>query len=338
MNKPNFTEISIYVDPNKPVDLQNKAFVEKLLHMFDGDEFVQKVVDFFARGIGGKIFQNYVRYALLSLNRGEKLVHTYAEDISNLRSYLDVGCAYGGAPIAMAKQGVERCVGIEYDGRLLTLAETLARRESVMDRIHFECRDITSYADVEHLGTFNLITCIDVLEHVLNPKAAIVNLARLTNADGGTLVVDVPNPNSHVLVTEDPHHHLFGSILLPREDAIRAFEDEFPGNKRYTVGYFHELDWYIEHLRSAGCSVDVTDKFDTSETAARETRNRQLGLKAKFEAISTAWPLWRRDLISEALDNFLRQAERNSGLITTDPQQFQLQYALPVYHLRCQHA
>lgn len=296
--------------------------------------YAEKVVAFFIKGIHRPMFSHYVRYALGSLARGEKLVKLYASDDAAVASYLDVGCAYGGAPIAMARRGVPRAVGFEYDGRLLGLAKTLAAEQGVSDRVKFVAGDLTCAGDVAPLGRFDLVTCIDVLEHVLDPEAAIANLATLA-ADGGTVVVDVPNPRSYELVEKDPHHHLFGSVLLERDDAIRAFEDESPGNKRYTVGYFHPLEWYVERLERAGFAVDLMDTPAVTPEAVADSLDRLGALRAGLDEISAGWPAWRTELVTAALDRFFDDAGDYRALADRDPRSFQERHAVPVYHLRC---
>ena len=299
----------------------------------DAQTFGEEVVLHFIGGVHRPMFQHYVRYALSSKERGAALVQRYSVG-TDIRAYLDVGCAYGGCPIAMAVQGVPRAVGIEIDSRLLKLARSLAKHENVADSVDLRHGDLTKEADIVSLGTFDLVTCLDVLEHVLEPRTAIKHLARLTEP-GGTLVVDVPNLYSHARIRQDPHHKIFGSVLLNRDDAIRVFEDWGGHRKHYGVGYFYPLEWYIGELSKVGFEVEVLDKPSDSPEDVRNTLHGLHGLRDELTSASTNWPQWRTKLVSTALDAFFAQMPDLRASAEDDPAQFQLRHAVETYHLKC---
>lgn len=302
--------------------------------------FASEVLDFYARGIDSALFQNYVRYALNSLYRGAKVASDLSRSDLKANRYLDVGCAYGGCPIVMAETGAAgESVGIEYEERLLELARTLASERNVSDRVTFHAADITSKHSVAALGKFDLITCLDVLEHVLDPEAAIVCLAGLL-ADGGTLRVDIPNKFAIQQIKSDPHHHLFGSILLSREDAIRVFERAFPGNKRYTVGYFHSLEWYVERFSLAGLSTSSMDITPIRPDSVREVCDAADELVSEYEFKVTAerWDPWRIDCVRTSLLAYralLQGDATNVSQGSMSVERFLLKYSVPVFHFRC---
>jgi SAM-dependent methyltransferase len=325
----------------------NRVFAGKLidkakadsLYDEEGTTYIEDVIAFFSGGIKGKLFQHYVRYALNSLYRGAKLAREHLKDANVVNRYLDVGCAYGGCPVAMAEALAGECVGIEYEAKLLVLARKLARERKLSHRVTFHNSDITKYDEVCNLGFFDLITCMDVLEHVLDPEAAITSLVKLMS-DNAILRVDIPNMYSFQSITSDPHHHLFGNILLSREDAMKVFEHEFPGNKRYTVGFFYPLEWYLNKFNQTGVSVEILDKVECDEARVLRTEfemdrlSDSLIQKLKDEN----WPMWRKDLISNAITNVLSQVKADASCLVSGSLtslQFQLRYSVPVYHLKC---
>jgi 2-polyprenyl-3-methyl-5-hydroxy-6-metoxy-1,4-benzoquinol methylase len=325
----------------------NRVFAKKLIDRArqaslsdDGSTtYIEDVIGFFSGGIKGKLFQNYVRYALNSLYRGAKLARDYMEDTRVINRYLDVGCAYGGCPVAMAEAHVGECVGIEFDARLLLLAKKLAAERHLSHRVTFYNCDITKYDEAYTLGSFDLITCIDVLEHVLDPEAAITSLVKLMG-ENSVLKVDVPNMYSFQLINCDPHHHLFGNTLLSRNDAMKVFENEFPGNKRYTVGYLYPLEWYLDKFKKKGVSVEVMDKVVSDEAGVLRTQSEMFRLSdALMEKVRAEnWPNWRKDLIANAVRKVISQVKMDaSGLASGNltSVQFQLRYSVPVYHLKC---
>ena len=125
-------------------------------------------------------------------------------------------------------------------------------------------------------------------------------------------------------------------MLLSREDAIRVFEASFPENKRYTVGYFYPLQWYLDELKSAGFEVEILDEVVAQGTPWKQMVDRQQDLSNRLEDIAGGdnWPEWRKTLIGEHLDSHLSRFESDMKTMT-DRTALMLRYGVAVYHLRC---
>ncbi|MHC4946376.1 MAG: class I SAM-dependent methyltransferase, partial [Planctomycetota bacterium] len=95
--------------------------------------------------------------------------------------YLDVGCGFGGYPCAFAKEGMEAC-GIEIDPVRVGLSRANCRDHGLSGCIF----DLSVLEEnlVDRLGKFDLITCMDVIEHVLDVPGALENLLSLLNKRG----------------------------------------------------------------------------------------------------------------------------------------------------------
>lgn len=160
--------------------------------------------------------------------------------------YLDVGCGFGGYPCAFAKAGMES-YGIEIDPVRIELSKANLKDHGLPDRIF----DLSILDDglPERLGRFDLITCMDVIEHVLDVPKAMENLAGLLNP-GGALLLEIPNKDSIAFVTSDGHFNLFGITQLPRNDAIEYHKANFSFD--YDVGYYRPLDFYVRFFESKG--------------------------------------------------------------------------------------
>ena len=104
------------------------------------------------------------------------------------RRILDVGCASGALGGALkARQPVE-VVGIEIQADYAEDARARIDRVVVADAEELAKRD-----DLEaELGTFDCLIAADVLEHLVDPWAALRAYAGLLSP-GGTAVVSVPN-------------------------------------------------------------------------------------------------------------------------------------------------
>jgi 2-polyprenyl-6-hydroxyphenyl methylase/3-demethylubiquinone-9 3-methyltransferase len=126
------------------------------------------------------------------------------------KAVLDVGCGGGILAEAMAAQGA-RVTGIDLSDKALGVAK-LHRLES---GIAVEYRLIAAEAlALEAAGTYDVVTCMEILEHVPEPASTIAACAQLARPGG--LVV-------FATINRSPKSYLFAVIgaeyilrLLPR--------------------------------------------------------------------------------------------------------------------------
>jgi 2-polyprenyl-6-hydroxyphenyl methylase / 3-demethylubiquinone-9 3-methyltransferase len=110
-----------------------------------------------------------------------------AAGLSDARA-LDVGCGGGILAEAMARGGA-RVLGIDLSKAVLDVAELHALESNVT----VEYRAIAAEdLALEQPGAFDLVTCMEMLEHVPDPKASITALAALVRP-GGSVVVSTLN-------------------------------------------------------------------------------------------------------------------------------------------------
>jgi len=106
---------------------------------------------------------------------------------------LDVGCGGGLLSEAMAREGA-RVLGLDLSPELIDIAK-LHRLESmqggaILD-LDYRVQAVESLADAEP-GTFDAITCMEMLEHVPEPGSILEACARLLKP-GGCLFVSTIN-------------------------------------------------------------------------------------------------------------------------------------------------
>jgi len=235
-----------------------------------------------------------------------KLVQNLTE-IAGKR-HLDIGCAYGGTIIAFAQAGAES-IGIDIDDTLLDLARVnLSDHPGIC--VKLLRRDITMPSDTADLGQFDIITCENVLEHVLNVPATISHIAALLKP-GGWLYLTIPNGSSDIEICKDGHYGLFGITLLSREDAIAYYTAaNFSGN--YDVGYFLSYDDYTSMLAENGVQIKLVDDIQVSNKAVAELRKRVLSLHDEFEVqrASGRIPTAISDRMAIALKDHISKFER----------------------------
>ncbi|MFH0957217.1 MAG: methyltransferase domain-containing protein [Pseudomonadota bacterium] len=201
---------------------------------------------------GGKnfpMYETYVNYALTTNERGDALAHFLSPYIQfRDKSYLDIGTAYGGYLVAFAKRGCRPHLGIEINEELIELCKLNLMENKVIPD-HVLQQDICEPLPANlRERKFDLITCTDVLEHVLDFPRILENLKTLL-ADRGHLYLEIPNRYHVKNVISDPHFGLFGITLFEREDAIAYFKYLRAGD--YLVADYHDLDCYISFFPEA---------------------------------------------------------------------------------------
>jgi 2-polyprenyl-6-hydroxyphenyl methylase/3-demethylubiquinone-9 3-methyltransferase len=107
------------------------------------------------------------------------------------RDVLDVGCGGGILAESMARRGA-RVTGIDLSDKALSVAE-LHLHESKLD-IRYEKSSIEDYA-----GAFDVVTCMELLEHVPDPASMVASCARLTRPGGHVFFSTINrNPKSYL--------------------------------------------------------------------------------------------------------------------------------------------
>ena len=126
------------------------------------------------------------------------------------KDVLDVGCGGGILAEAMAQRGA-RVTGIDLSEKALRVAE-LHLHESKLDIIYRKA--MAEEFAAEHAGAFDVVTCMELLEHVPQPESMVAACARLARP-GGTVFFSTINRN--------PKAYLFAVIgaeyilkLLPK--------------------------------------------------------------------------------------------------------------------------
>ena len=112
------------------------------------------------------------------------------------RQVLDVGCGGGILSEAMAAAGA-RVTGIDMGEAPLAVAR-LHQLESGIE-VDYQKSTAEDFADA-HAGTFDVVTCLEMLEHVPDPASVIAACARLARDDGTIFFSTINrNPKSWLL-------------------------------------------------------------------------------------------------------------------------------------------
>lgn len=152
-------------------------------------------------------------YALSGVDRGKYyLKHIPPSKSVAGADVLDFGCGEGGHSVAFAEAGAN-VVGIDSDGDRIERARALAEDFGVS----VDLRVDASYGESIPEKSFDIIICVDVIEHVDSFKQLAMSNARLLR-DDGILLLTVPNRYSmRTFFGGDPHYRIKGiSLFGPR--------------------------------------------------------------------------------------------------------------------------
>jgi 2-polyprenyl-3-methyl-5-hydroxy-6-metoxy-1,4-benzoquinol methylase len=173
------------------------------------------------------------------------------------KSYLDIGFAYGGYLAAFASLGYD-VTGVEISERFGRLGRL--NLEASGYAVDTRMGDFLSDEILTGERQFDLITCADVIEHIMDPEAGLRKICRLLKP-GGTAYVAYPTKLSVPYVRADAHSQLFGLTLLDYFRASAA-HSRYTGWPEYEVSDFYEPEWYLHTARSAGVQAELV--YDSS--------------------------------------------------------------------------
>ncbi|HVL37061.1 MAG TPA: bifunctional 2-polyprenyl-6-hydroxyphenol methylase/3-demethylubiquinol 3-O-methyltransferase UbiG [Burkholderiales bacterium] len=181
---------------------------------------------------------------------------------------LDVGCGGGILAEAMAARGA-RVTGIDLSDKALRVAQ-LHLLESALP-VHYEKAMAEDYAAV-HAGAFDVVTCMELLEHVPQPESMVAACARLVKPGGAVFFSTINrNPKSYLFAvigaeyvlkllpkgTHDYQRFIKPSELVrwSREAGLRADEvlgmTYNPLTRRYRLGADCDVNYLLRCTRDA---------------------------------------------------------------------------------------
>lgn len=126
------------------------------------------------------------------------------------KAVLDVGCGGGILAESMAARGAH-VTGIDASESAITCARAHAQQSGLA--VEYHCATAEQFAR-RHPGTFDLVTCMELLEHVPHPDSVVVACAQLTRPGGEAIFSTINrNPKAYLLAVIGAEYLL---RLLPR--------------------------------------------------------------------------------------------------------------------------
>ncbi len=182
------------------------------------------------------------------------------------KKVIDVGCGGGILAESMAQRGAS-VTGIDMGEAPLQVAR-LHQHESGVD---IDYQQITAEEMAEqHAGEFDVVTCMEMLEHVPNPASVIQACAKLVKPGGAVFFSTINrNPKSYLLAIVGAEYllrmlpkgtHHYDKFIKPSELTRWVREAELnpqeltgmtynPFSKRYALGFDVDVN-YLVHCQA----------------------------------------------------------------------------------------
>lgn len=194
---------------------------------------------------------------------------------------LDAGCGSGAFTMAAARRGND-ALGLSFDERNNAIAAERARTLGLTN-VRFETADLRRLDSLAPaLGTFDEVLCTEVIEHIMDDRKLVRDLAALLKP-GGRLLLTTPNKDYRPLV---------GDVHSTVEDG---------GHVRW--GYSHgEIRALLD-----GAGIDVVEESWNSGIISQQLTNltRLLSRVDPRFAWAAVFPLRVLTLIDEPLTKLL---------------------------------
>lgn len=136
---------------------------------------------------------------------------------------IDVGCGGGLLSEAMAKQGAN-VTAVDMSEALIHVAKHHAKENQLS--IDYRCQDIETLAQ-EKPQSFDILTCMELLEHVPDPKRMVATCAKLVKPQGKLFFSTINrNPKAYLLAIIGVEHllnwlppgtHHYAEFIRPAE-------------------------------------------------------------------------------------------------------------------------
>lgn len=163
---------------------------------------------------------------------------------------LDVGCGGGILSESMARAGAT-VTGIDLGEKAIQVAKLHLLESGVS--VHYERIAVEAFAS-EHAGSFDVVTCMEMLEHVPNPASIINACASLVKPNGSVYFSTISrNPKAYLFAVLGAEYllnllpkgtHDYDKFIKPSELSRMARESQLSSTAMKGLGYNPVLDHY----------------------------------------------------------------------------------------------
>lgn len=249
-------------------------------------------------------------FPMSTILRGEALIETIGRTVDlDLvgKRVLDVGCAYGGFSIAMAKAGA-KVSGVDVSAKFIDYAKANALNTAEIEFTVLDASSIDVRKTFEK-GSFDFVLLNDVLEHIYDTASLVANLDWLLS-DTGMVFFKVPNGFSPRFVLSEGHRRIFGLTVLDPDCWFYLYP------KRASIFYrpFSHFDAIFSHFGlSQTLLIDEERVF--ARMTARKLKEQIKEIFAKARGVEHPDPVFKTYLrkgIQRFRDEFFYDVENNT--------------------------
>lgn len=241
----------------------------------------------------------YIDFAMSCVLRARSvadLISGIAPNLGRGASYLDVGCGYGGFVREFATRGF-RAVGVELQEHLAAFSRANCADLTDARIIHGNFLEM----DATRIGSFDVITCNDVIEHVSDPAKVMSSMVQLLRP-GGVLFMEIPNRDCIEAVIQDGHFQIFGLTHLERSAASRlASQMKGVHDYLHEMGELYPMEFYISELERNSLGVQVLERH---KVGGMENMS---ALLARLSYAFQVWEEMNSHLCDAHMKNLMRQ-------------------------------
>ena len=185
---------------------------------------------------------------------------------------LDLGCGMGGLTVALRRAGAD-AIGHEPNRAYGAICRLRAARYGLPLPFVAATGEGLPFA----AASFDIVVCLDVLEHAESLERTLAEIARVLRP-GGHAIVTATNR----FAFRDPHYHLRGINWLPRpwaEAIIRRRgrgkgDSAFADRQALSAMHYVTYPGFVARCRALG--------FAAEDTRERRIRSGQLGTRTRF--------------------------------------------------------
>lgn len=211
------------------------------------------------------------------------------------RKILDLGCGMGGLSTALAQEGAQ-VTSLDYNRAYCEITRLRGRRYDLnLSPVNAAGEGLPFTG-----GAFDLVICMDVLEHVQEPEKLLAEVSRVLKPSGLLYITAI---NRYAF--NDPHYHVKGVNWLPRRFAPRYLsllgrqKDNSRFRDRQTLDemhYYRFRDLLPFARRHGFVKLEELGELELAApvTPVKGWKRQVSGLLGKVGLLDPAYRLYRR--------------------------------------------
>jgi 2-polyprenyl-3-methyl-5-hydroxy-6-metoxy-1,4-benzoquinol methylase len=280
------------------------------------------------------LFDVYLESELGTLNRSRLIFESLCttlkkDDFFHEKRCLDIGCSSGNSLIALTEFGSAEAIGLEVSrNRLKTALINIKGCSRIQrKRIRTFHGSVLDKGLISKLGLFDVIFCLDVLEHVDSPELTIKNIKELLKNDEESFAfIQLCNRFHYENIMHEPHYNIPGLILLDPSQALEYYiacrqdnQEDYEVKKWLTLDEFEELceknALSYEYYVSVDCQDHTVDMIETNLLQVKERLESYLSNKEIEHSL--------RSLICQVVDDYIESVVKEIAKyrISKNPEQ-----------------